>query len=262
MDPGAPGTIGLAVVKGSVIVLSLLIVAYPFYRVVSMWIERTLEASEALFYLGTLTMLLLGVIAAWGTPLGVLLLLALILSCLGLPLLNRLADKLALRRMEDEDIREFSATLLHQPKNTYFRERLARIFLARKQWDLALAEVEQALEVTPKDRNLERLRDRIATEQRRTVGHLKVCPKCFHEASAEAGACASCGHRFVDPSDFLRLLWTAPALQAACWGGPTMLFASMLLMVLHANFALVTLLGFFGVAFCFWYIYVLLTRRY
>ena len=137
MDPSAAGTMGLGVFKGSVIILSFIIVAYPFYRVLSMWLDKSVESHEALIYLSTLVFLLLGIITTWGTPLGVLLLIALLVGCLGLPLLNRLADRAALRRMEDADIQQFSATLKEQPKNTYLRERLARLFLGRRQYDLA-----------------------------------------------------------------------------------------------------------------------------
>jgi hypothetical protein len=260
MDPGAPGTVGFAVLKGSAIVFCIVALAYPFYRVLSMWIDRALDASEAVLYLGTLTLLLLGVIVTLGTPVGWLLLAALLASCLGLPLLNRVGERLALRRMEDSDIREFSATLQRQPRNTYLRERLARILLSRRQYELALAQVELALEATPKDRNLELLRDRVRTEHRRVVERLKICPKCAAENHAEAGCCASCAFLFVDPADLVRVFWTRPALDAARWGGLGMLLLGLVLMLLSANLVVVTGLLFLAIVSLFWYGYVHLSR--
>lgn len=260
MDAAAPGTIGLAMFKGAIAILSFIIAAYPFYRVVCMWLDRTIEAHEAVLYLGTLLMLFLGIIAAWGTPIGWLLLFALVALCLGLPLLNRIADKMALRRLEDEDIRTFTEALQAQPKNTYYRERLAKIMLARKQYEPALAQVDMALAVMPKDRNLERLRERVDTERRRVVERLKVCPKCVTENHQEASMCSKCGFLFVDPSDVMRLLWTPAALQAAKWGGVGLLALGLLLVALQMNLGVVTLILFFAILSIFWYGYAHLSQ--
>jgi hypothetical protein len=260
MDPSGAGNIGLAMFKVSIIAFSLLIAAYPFYRVISMWLDKSLDSQETVFYLSTLTLLLVGIITAWGTPLGGLLLLALVVSCLGLPLLNRISDKMALRRMEDADIQKFSATLKQQPKNVYLRERLARLFLSRRQYDLALAQLDLALEVSPQDRNLERLRERIETERRRTVERLKVCPKCAQESHAEATVCAHCGFLFMDPADLFRLLWTKPALDAAKWGGAGLMILGMLLVLLHADLLVATAVLFLAILSLFWYGYVHLSR--
>lgn len=260
MDAGLPGTMGLAMFKVAVLMLSLMIAAYPVYRVVCMWLDKSLEAHEAVLYLGALVMLLLGIIAGWGTPVGWLLLFALIALCLGLPLLNRAADKAALRRMEDADIRSFTATLERQPKNTYLRERLARIMLSRKQYEPALVQLDLALQALPKDRQLERLRERVETERRRAVEHLKVCPKCATENREEAGICVKCGFLFVDPADFFRLLATPPALQAAKWGGLGMLALGLLLIALQASLLIATVVLFFAILSIFWYGYVYLSR--
>lgn len=260
MDFAAPANMGFAFIKGAALVFSLMVAAYPIYRVVSMWIDRAIEAHEAVLYLGTLLMLLLGIIATWGTPLGWLLLLAMIVCCLGLPLLNRIADRATLRRLEDDDIRKFTASLERQPKNTYYRERLARLFLARREYELALAQLKAAREVDPLDRNLARLEERIAAEQRRTVEHLKLCPKCNTENSQESGVCTQCGFLFMDPSDLFRLLWSKPALEAAKWGGVGMVALGMVLVVLEAH--VVFVIGVFTLAIVsvFWYGYAHLSR--
>lgn len=260
MDAGAPGAVGLAMFRGAVLIFGFMIAAYPLYRVVGLWLDKSIEAHEAVLYLGTLLMLLIGIVAAWGTPLGWLLLLALLVCCLGLPLLNRIADKVALRRMEDDDIRTFSEALAQQPKNTYYRERLARIFLARRQYDVALAQMKAALETSPRDTNLERLRERIETERRRTVERLRVCPKCSAENHQEAGGCAQCGFLFMDPHDLLRVLWTRPALEAAKWGGVGLVAVGMVLLVLQASVLLVTGVFFLALVSVFWYGYVHLSR--
>lgn len=260
MDPGSVGVMGSAFFKGGVIVFAFIIAAYPFYRVLSMWFEKSVDGSEAGIYLGLLLFLLLGIVASWGTIVGLLLLLSLVIACLGLPLLNRISEKVALRRMEDDDVLSFTQSLKEQPKNTYARERLARIFLGRREYDLALYQVDQALEVQPRDRTFERLRDRIETDQRRAVHHLKVCPKCVTENPPDAGACLRCGFMFVDPGDLLRVLWSEPALQAARWGGLGMIIFGAIMLMLDLNPALVTLVMLLGLASIFWYMYVHFSR--
>jgi hypothetical protein len=260
MDPAAPGNMGFAMLKGAALVFCLMVAAYPIYRVISMWFDKALESHEAVLYVGTLLMLMLGIIVAWGTPLGWLLLISLLVCCLGLPLLNRIADRAALRRMEDEDIHKFTRSLEKQPKNTYYRERLARIFLGRKQYDVALAQMKEARAVEPLDRNLEKLEQRIQTEQRRAVERLKVCPKCSTENHQEASACVHCGFLFMDPSDLVRLLGTRPALEAAKWGGVGMIAVGIALIALQASVVLVTGVFFLAILSVFWYGYVHLSR--
>lgn len=260
MDAGAPGTIGVAMFKGAALVFCLVIAAYPFYRVVSMWFDKALESHEAFLYLGALLMLMLGIITAWGTPLGWLLLAALLVCCLGLPLLNRIADRATLRRLEETDIRRFTASLEQQPRNNYSRERLARIFLARRQYDFALAQMKAALDTAPTDTNLVRLNERIETERRRSVERLKVCPKCAAENHQESGVCVNCGFLFIDPGDLLRMLWTRPALEAAKWGGVGLLALGLLLLAMEAELLLVTAVFFLAILFIFWYGFVHLSR--
>ncbi|MEN6302417.1 MAG: hypothetical protein ABFD96_06810 [Armatimonadia bacterium] len=259
MSDGA-GMIGLAMFKASALAFSLLIAAYPFYRVVAMWFEGAINGSEAVIYLTTLLFLLLGIIVSWGTPLWILLFLALLVACIGVPLLTGLRDKMALRRMEDEDIHKFTTTLNQQPRNIYARERLSRIFLGRKEYDLALVHVKEALQVSPKETTLERLRERIETEQRRDLYHLKLCPKCAQENPPEAGACLSCGFLFVDPADILRVLWTEPVLLALKWTGLLLLGAALVLLLVNVAILLVTFLTGLGLVFVFWYLYVRFSR--
>lgn len=259
MSEGA-GMIGLAMFRASLLAFCLLVAAYPFYRVIGMWFEGELNGSEAVIYLTTLLLLLLGIIVSWGTPLWVLLFLALLVASVGVPLLTGLRDRRALRRMEDEDIRKFTATLHQQPRNTYARERLARIFLSRKEFDLARVHVKEALEVSPKETTLERLRERIETEQRRAQYHLKLCPKCASENAPEAGACLNCGFLFVDPSDILRVLWTEPVLLALKWTGLLLLAAALVLLLINVAILLVTFLMGLGLVFVFWYLYARFSR--
>jgi hypothetical protein len=260
LDPGAAGNIGLAMVKGSLIVFAMVAMAYPIYRVVSMWLDRSMEANEAVLYLTVLLFLFLGIIVGGGTPLGWLLLAALIVGCLGLPLLNHAADRMALRRMEDEDIRNFSETLRHQPRNVYLRERLGRIFLGRREYDLAWAQIKAALDAQPKDPKLTGLLERIDTERRREQEHLRLCPKCAAENPDSAAACRHCGFRFIDPGDLLRALWSEPALQAIKWSGLGTLGAGLVVLVAGVSMALAGLLLVTGSACLFWYLYAHFSR--
>lgn len=260
MDPAAAGTFGFAVFKGAAIVFAMMIMAYPVYRVISLWLDRTLTASEAILYLTGLLFLFFGIIVGWGTGLGWLLMAALMLGCLGLPIINQLADRLALRRMEDEDIRHFAEALRRQPRNTYLHERLARIFLKRRQYEFAYAHAKEAVNIAPTDPGLKRLLERVETELRREQEHLRLCPKCYVENPDTAVVCHQCGFAFTDPGDLLRVLWSRPGLEAAKWSGITMLAAGLLLLALGVSVVLSGTLMMFGAAGLFWYLYAHFSR--
>ena len=261
MDPGAAGTIGFAMAKGAAIIFALMLMAYPVYRVISLHLDRALSANETVLYLTALLALFLGIIVGWGTPLGWLLMLALLVGCLGLPVINRMADRIALRRLEDGDIRQYSEALRRQPRNTFLHDRLARIFLSRREYELALSHAKQAHEISPLDPAFKRLLERVETEQRREQHHLKICPKCFAENVAEAGACLACGFRFVDPGDLLRVLWSRPALEAAKWSGLGMLLAGLLLLIVGVSLLASSLLMMLGIASLFWFMFAHFSRR-
>jgi len=261
VDPGAAGTFGFAVFRGAAIVFAMMVMAYPIYRVVGLYFDRALNANETVLYLTALLFLFLGIIVGWGSPLGWMLMAALLVGCLGLPVINRLADRIALRRMEDDDIRKFAETLQKQPRNTYLHERLARIFLGRREYELALSHAKQANEISPEDPAFKRLVERIQTEQRRDEQRLKLCPKCFAENPPGAGACLKCGFHFLDPADFLRLLWAGPALEAIKWSGLAMMGAGLVLLVGRVSMLGASLLMMLGIASLFWYMYAVFGRR-
>ncbi|MCE5240861.1 tetratricopeptide repeat protein [bacterium] len=261
MDPGAAGTVGFAMFKGAAIVFAMMVMAYPIYRVVSLYFDRALNGSETALYLVALLFLFLGIIVGWGTPLGWLLLLALLVGCMGLPVINHMADRMALRSMEDGDIKQFSEALRRQPRNTYLHDRLARIFLSRREYELALSHAKQAHEISPDDPAFKRLVERIQTEQRRVEQHLKICPKCFSETPAEAGACLQCGFMFTDPADLLRTLWSRPALEAVKWSGLGMLLVGLVLLIFHTSLLAASFLMMVGIASLFWMMYATFSRR-
>jgi hypothetical protein len=260
LDPGAAGNVGFAMMKASAIIFSMMIMAYPVYRIIAMWLDRAIDASEAFLYLTVLLFLFLGIIVGWGTVIGWVLLAALLLGCLGLPLINQAADRIALRRMEDADIAAFSETLRRQPRNVYLRERLGRIFLQRRQYDLAWAQIKEALSAQPEDPGLKRLLERIETEHRREREHLKLCPKCSAENPDIAGACLRCGFHFVDPDDLLRMLWSESAQQAIMWSGLGTLLVGLVVLACGVSLALAGVLLLSGVACLFWTLYARLSR--
>jgi len=145
-----PSSAGNVYMFVCIMTLCLMAASYPVYRVVALWFDRALSTAEATIYVTLLVFLIVGIMATLGSPLGFLLIVTLLVSCAGVPLLNRLADNISLRRMEDHDVTEFTMTLAQQPGNKYARERLARIYWKRKQYDEALGEVAAVLKDAPK----------------------------------------------------------------------------------------------------------------
>lgn len=254
------GSVGGAIGMGSALVLGLMICAYPFYRIISLWIDKALTASEALLYLSTLGLLLMGLISTWGTPLGWLVLAALLFTCCGIPLLNQLADRLTLRRLEDEDIAKYQAMLARYPASTYAYERLARLYLGRKLYAEALAQVKEALHYEPDNRGLKQLAERVETALRRQQTGARLCPKCSTETPPEVSVCLKCGYYFVDPADFLRGLWTPAAVQASRFGGMGAIVLALLLALLGARPGPSLALFAAGILSLFWSLYVTLRR--
>ena len=252
---------GGTIIKVCVMALCLMAMAYPVYRVVGLWFDRAITGGELTIYLTVLVFLIIGVIATLGTPLGFFMVLLLLATCCGVPLLNRFTDKVALRRMEDEDLTEFRMTIVHQPGNAYARERLVRIYLGRRQFDEALEQVKAALDVQPKAPIFLQLHDRIETERRRAATHAKVCPKCSAENPPEAGACLGCGFRFADPEDFLRLLFSESGQQATRWAGVAFGALGLLMLIFGVAKIAAGMLFLFGIMCMMLYLYARLTTR-
>jgi hypothetical protein len=257
----SPGAFGGAVFNVTVVVLCLMAAAYPVYRVVALWFDRALSTAEATIYVTLLVFLIVGIMATLGSPLGSLLIVVLLLSCCGLPLLNHLADSLALKRMEAHDIAEFSQELELHPTNAYARERLVRIRWGRKEYDEALAHTAAALKANPKDPAFLLLKDRIETERRRAATHAKVCPKCFVENPPDAGSCLGCDFRFVDPGDIVRTLLGEAGQQALRWSGLTFGLLGLVLLLCGVAAIAAGMLFLFGILCLMLYLYARLAAR-
>lgn len=257
----SPGNVGVAMFNVSVMVAALLLVSYPIYRIICLWLDRALTSTEATISLVVLLFMVLGVMATWGTPLGILMILALVGICCGVPLLNHLADRQTLRRLEEQDLLEYRITIARQPGNAYARERLARIYLGRKQYVEALEQVDAMLERDAKDTKFKQLKERIETEHRRAVTRAKVCPKCFVENPPDASACLECGFRFVDPGDFLRMLLGEVGQQALRWAGLACGVLGLVLLLFGVAVLAAGLFFLFGIGCLMIYLYARLTNH-
>lgn len=255
------GAVGGVVFNVSIMVLCLMAAAYPVYRVVALWFDRAISTAEATIYVTLLVFLIVGIMATLGSPLGYVLIAALIASCAGVPVLNHLADNASLRRMENQDITEFRMALVQQPSNRYAHERLARIYWRRKQYEEALTHVESVLKESPKDPAFTLLKERIETERRRAITRAKVCPKCYVENPPDAAACLECGFGFVDPGDLLRMLLGESGQQALRWAGLSFGLLGLLLLLFGVAAFAAGLLFLFGIACLMLYLYARLRSR-
>jgi hypothetical protein len=257
----SPGAFGSAFFTMTIMALCLMAMAYPVYRVVCLWLDRAITGGELTIYLTVLVFLIVGVMATLGTPLGFFMILLLLATCCGVPLLNSYTDNASLRRMEDDDLAQAHAAIATHPANTYARERLARIYLKRRQYDEALQQVKGALDLQPKAPNFLQLHDRIETERRRALTHARVCPKCSTENPPDAGACLSCGFRFADPEDFLRLLFSESGQQATRWAGVAFGALGLLMLIFGVGKPAAAALFLFGIMCMALYLYARVTSR-
>ena len=239
-----------------IMLVSLALMVYPIFRIVTLLIERAFNFTEALFCLLTVLGIFGGVLSFWGTPAGWIFLLALVFVAAAVPLLSYFADRKALFRMEEDDLLQHRETLRRFPTHLDSYERIIRIHLRRGNHADAIAHCREALKISQANRTFELLLERAESEQRRAVGRLRLCPKCAAENPPEAGACLQCGFRFVDPVDFLRILWTRPALTAAVVFA--LVFGSLGLILLLAGLNATTgsLLLLTALVSAMWYMYV------
>jgi len=220
----------------------LMMISYPIYRVVSLLIERSIDALEAVIYLGALTGFVVGIMTSWGIPLAWLLLVMLGVLCLGYQLIQHMVERRAMNIMDGEDLEECQELMERQPKNKWSYERAVNICRRRGEYERAIGYMEGYLRQVPDDKEMERrLRQLKRTVRQQSTG-AKLCPECGTENYAGAGKCISCGRVLALPGDFLAGCATEAGLKALAGTAASLLVLSIGTKVAGAPVPLVGLL--------------------
>ncbi|GEM_PF-6303397 len=245
-----PGTTAESAVGNTVaLMVALLLIAYPFYRVLGMLLERSIDGLEATVYFGVLLGFVAGIVTTWGTALGFLLFLMLVVLCFGYRLIERTAERRALDAMDAEDLAECDAAIARAPGLKWPYERAVTICRRRDEYARAIEYVEHYLAEVEHDAGMQRVLERLKAVVRQRSTGAKVCPECGTENYPGATECLACGRALALPTDLLAGCATETGLKALSATGITLTVAGIVLAIVGANGLLVGVLfagAFFG----------------
>ena len=240
MDPTA--STGAAYANVVVMTITLIMISYPVYRVLSMLVDKSIEAVEAVVYLGVLSGFIAGIMTSWGTPVGGLLMVMLAMLCLGYRFIQQAAERRSMAQMDNEDLAECEQIMTSQPKNEWAYERATDICRRREDYQRGIEYAEKYIAVVGNDPKMEmRLKQFKRLLRQRETG-VKVCPECHAENYAGAPECLKCGRTLALPGDFLAGCATDTGIRAMAATGITLMLAGIVFAVAGGSTAIVGLL--------------------
>jgi ribosomal protein L40E len=231
-----PGATAESAVGGTLILLTaLLMISYPCYRVISLVLDKAIDTVEGTVYLVVLLGFVGGIVSSWGTPLGLLLLVLLAALCVGVQLVQRVANQRALDAMDAEDLAECDAIIARQPTLSSSYKRAVDICRRRGEYDRAASYVEQYLERAGEDEEMEKLLERLKRLLRQQRLGVKICPECAAENPPGSHRCGQCNRLLALPTDLLAGCATEAGLRALSASSVTLLVVGILLAASRAE---------------------------
>ncbi|MFO7947256.1 MAG: zinc ribbon domain-containing protein [Armatimonadota bacterium] len=216
------------------VAVSLLIVSYPVYRVVSLLIEQEITFLEMVIYLSILGGFIIGIMTTWGSPLSLLLLGMLVVLSFGHTFVQRAVNKRKVWAMDQQTLEEADAAIERMPQNRRPYETAIRILRRRHDYEQAAEYIEKYLDNVGEDRAFERRLQILKRLIRQKTAGVKVCPNCGAENPAGTGTCIYCGHLMTLPSDFWAGCGTEIGVRAVGLTMATLLVAAIATTVFRA----------------------------
>jgi len=234
----------------------LFLLAWPAYRIVSMWLMRELSAAEAITALIVLLAFLTGIVTTWGSGLNVLLILLFALVCGVIWFGFKHHDKRRLDHFFREDVAGAQRALAKDPENAAAHMRLGQLFEGRGELDLAIHHYEEAARIVTRDSEARlALANAIERKRRQELNSL-ICFRCGTENASTASHCRECGALISDRNQVLHWLTASPFATALPWAGLGALLVAVLGSLLRAIPASVTVLAYlllFASVLCYVY---------
>jgi len=187
-------------------------------RIFAMYIEGTVSPLELTIYIVLTLAALAGTMGYWGTAAGYLLAVAFLGLCLGIPMLQRLADQRLGARLLREDLEECQRLLRFDPLNAAAHSRLGDIFLRMGHQDQAIDKYEQAAALAPKDKAMQRRLQRVIEMKRRQEVPSRFCPRCRTENPSTAVYCRECATPLNAWAELSHSLRRITPVQGLKWG--------------------------------------------
>jgi len=244
---------------GALLVGYLLMAGWIVWTLIGMFIMREITALELALYGGCYLVLALGAIAAWGRPLGSLLLLTGIASTIGYPIIQKAHNRALLLQMQLADLQDNLKRIDERPDIPYSYHKVADIYYEREQYGKALEFYSRCLKLGDDPGIKWRIR-KCQDEIRRAETGEKPCIGCGAENPREARVCVKCGREFPSNLDLLEPFRGKKLLTFIVWTLVGSLVLGLLLGFLQAvNTFWLALLFLIALTCFFVYIYVRLS---
>jgi tetratricopeptide (TPR) repeat protein len=236
------------------VIVLLFILAWPTYRIVSMWLMRDLSGAEAVAALVVLLAFLTGIVTTWGRPLSLLLLLMLATLAGVVWFAGKHHDRRRLNRFFQEDVAASERALVKDPDNAAAHMRLGMLYERRGDLDTAIHHYGETARLAPRDSEGRlALANAIERRRRAAMGSL-TCWRCGTENAHTASHCRECGALISDRNQLLDWLTDSSFARAVPWVGLGALVTALLGSLLRPIPVAVTVLAYlllFAAVLCY-----------
>lgn len=236
--------------------ISLLIVAYPVYQVVSLLLEGEISSLECAIYLSALFGFIVGIVSTWGSGLSLLLVGMLVVLSFGYRFVAHAVESRKLWAMDQQKLKQYEETIERVPENRRSYERAMQILRRRGDYERAAEYAERYLDVVGSDRGFEKRLEMLKRLIRQKEGGIKICPACGGENPPGTGTCIYCGRVMTLPSDLVAGCRTDIGMQASLLTAATLLVAAIVVTVIGANQLIAGSLFLGAFSTFFFYLYV------
>ena len=172
--------------------LALLVLAWPVYRVVALWLEQSIGPLEAFLAVCALLAFVCGIVATWGTPLGPLLWVLLVVAAIGLTVFDRIGQQRLAEELDDQEMSAAMRALQVDPRNVAAVSRIGDIYTRRGNLEAAVACYQEAVRLAPDDPEERTKLARAVEHQRRQAAGSIFCPRCGTENPPGSKRCRDC----------------------------------------------------------------------
>jgi len=238
------------------IVAVLFILAWPAYRIVSMWLMRELSAAEAVGALAVLLAFLSGIITTWGSFVsGLLLVLFGVLSGT-IWFAGRTRDKRRLNRFFEDDVAASRRALAKDPTNAAAHMRLGQLHEGRGDFDTAIHHYEEAARLVPRDSEARLALGNAIERKRRATLRALVCFNCGTENATTASHCRDCGAMISGRNQLIEWLTRSQFAVVLPWAGVAVLLLAVVGSLARAIPVALTAMAYlllFGFVLCYVY---------
>lgn len=187
-------SVGGVFVGVCLLVGALLLAGAAVWGLLGLLITREISAPEFAAYCGAFIGLMLVAVANLGGALSLGAAGAAALLAVGFPVARRMANQLALDRMDAEDITRYEHSVRKRPEIPYPYRRLAELHAKRGSYQAAAEWYERYVERVPQDEGeVHHHRKRCLELMQQAQTRPRVCAECRRVSPQEARYCVHCG---------------------------------------------------------------------